>query len=113
MQIQIISTIFIIIQCSSLVWSFSWHGSYRKSIKQHIAMSAPLEIASQLDPSKSWDVKFIFKGQEKTVSVKEDCSILEMGESIFDDVESSCRNGVCTTCAAQVNSLSFDLYFGY
>jgi ferredoxin len=67
-------------------------------------MSAPVEIAYQLDPSKSWDVKFIFNGEENTVSVKEDCSMLEASEKIFD-VESSCRNGVCTTCAAQVNSL--------
>ena len=27
---------------------------------------------------------------------------LESAEKIFDYVESSCRNGVCTTCAGQV-----------
>lgn len=62
----------------------------------------PLELTGQLDPSKKWDVKFIYKGEEKVVSVSEDCSFLEMGEKIFDGVESSCRNGICTTCAGQV-----------
>lgn len=62
----------------------------------------PLELSGRLDASRSWDVKFIFNGQEKVVSVPEDKSMLEMGESIFDGVDSSCRNGVCTTCAGQV-----------
>jgi len=63
----------------------------------------PLELSGRLDASRSWDVKFIFNGQEKVVSVPEDTSMLEMGESIFDGVDSSCRNGVCTTCAGQVS----------
>jgi len=62
----------------------------------------PLELTGRLDASKKWPVKFIFKGEEKVVEVSEDTSILEMGEKIFDGVESSCRNGVCTTCAGQV-----------
>lgn len=62
----------------------------------------PLELSGRLDASRSWDVKFVFNGQEKVVSVPEDKSMLEMGESIFDGVDSSCRNGVCTTCAGQV-----------
>ena len=66
----------------------------------------PLELSGRLDASRSWDVKFVFNGQEKIVSVPEDKSMLEMGESIFDGVDSSCRNGVCTTCAGQVKCCS-------
>lgn len=64
----------------------------------------PLEIADKLDPTKSWDVKFIFNGEEKVVSMCEDTSVLEKGEEIFGGVESSCRNGVCTTCAGRVSN---------
>lgn len=62
----------------------------------------PLELTGQLDPSKKWDVKFIFNGQEKVITVAEDCSILDAGDANFEGVECSCRNGVCTTCAGQV-----------
>jgi len=62
----------------------------------------PLELTGQLDPSKKWDVKFIFGGEEKVVSVSEGTSFLDTGEKIFNDVPSSCRNGICTTCAGQV-----------
>jgi ferredoxin len=62
----------------------------------------PLELTGKLDPSKSWDVKFIFNGEEKIVSVPEDSSVLEIAEKNFDGVDSSCRNGVCTTCAGLV-----------
>lgn len=44
----------------------------------------------------------IFNGEEKIVTISEDTSVLEMGEKIFKNVESSCRNGVCTTCAGQI-----------
>ena len=73
----------------------------------------PLELSGRLDASRSWDVKFIFNGQEKIVSVPEDSSILEMGETIFDGVDSSCRNGVCTTCAGQVSCISIQLKSNY
>lgn len=63
----------------------------------------PLELTGKLDSSKSWDVKFIFQGKEKIVKIKEDTSFLECGEKIFDNIPSSCRNGVCTTCAGKVN----------
>lgn len=66
--------------------------------------SVPAELEGQLDPSKSWDVTLIFNGVEKVVNVKEDCSILDASEKYFDGVESSCRNGVCSTCAGQVAS---------
>ena len=62
----------------------------------------PMELEDKLDSSRNWDVKFIFKGEEKIVSVCEDTSLLEMGESIFDGVDSSCRSGICTTCAGKV-----------
>ena len=62
----------------------------------------PLELEGQLDPEKKWTVKFIYNGEEKEVEVSEGNSILESAEGIFDYVESSCRNGVCTTCAGQV-----------
>jgi len=62
----------------------------------------PVELTGRLDPSKSWPVKFIFKGDEKVIDVPEGTSFLDIGESFFQGVESSCRNGVCTTCAGQV-----------
>mmetsp|Transcript_14723 Transcript_14723/g.13332 ORF Transcript_14723/g.13332 Transcript_14723/m.13332 type:complete len:182 (-) Transcript_14723:8-553(-) len=65
-------------------------------------LDVPLELKGKLDPSKKWTVKFIFKGEEKEVEISEGTSFLEIGEKIFDDVESSCRNGVCTTCSGQV-----------
>ena len=67
-----------------------------------VMMSVPLELEGQLDPAKSWEVKLIFNGKEKVVNVPEDCSMLEAGEKVFDGVNSSCRNGVCTTCSGQV-----------
>ena len=64
----------------------------------------PLELKGQLNPSKSWPVKFLLNGVEKIIDVSEGTSLLEAGETIkeFDDVPSSCRNGVCTTCAAKI-----------
>ena len=39
--------------------------------------------------------------------MREDTSILESAEKLFDNIESSCRNGVCTTCAGKVLYLLF------
>jgi|MDTB01.1.fsa_nt_gb ferredoxin len=64
----------------------------------------PLELEGQLDEKNKWTVKFIYNGEEKDVEVGEGDSILESAEKIFDYVESSCRNGVCTTCAGQVTA---------
>eukprot|EP01035_Chromulina_nebulosa_P018176 gene18176-23834_t len=61
-----------------------------------------MELTGRLDPSKKWLVKFIYKGEEKEVEITEATSFLEIGEKIFEDVESSCRNGVCTTCSGKV-----------
>lgn len=62
----------------------------------------PLELEGQLNSANKWEVKFIFNGVEKVVLVPEDSCILDSAEKIFDGVDSSCRNGVCTTCAGQV-----------
>ena len=61
-----------------------------------------MELEGQLGSTNKWTVKFIYNGEEKDVEVSEGDSILESAEGIFDYVESSCRNGVCTTCAGQV-----------
>jgi ferredoxin len=63
----------------------------------------PLELTGQLDPKKSWDVKLVFGDQEKIVSISEDTSVLQKAEKVFKGVQSSCRNGVCTTCAGKVD----------
>lgn len=62
----------------------------------------PLELEGKLDATKQWDVKFLYNGEEKLVKVSEDTSLLDMGESLFDGVDSTCRNGICLTCAGQV-----------
>ena len=62
----------------------------------------PLELEGQLDVSKSWEVKFLLNGEEKIATVSEGDSLLESAEKLFDFVPSSCRNGVCTTCAAKI-----------
>lgn len=83
------------------------HRTFRAfAIKRRVPSQlrdVPLELEGQLDPSRKWDVTFRFNGEEKVVSMPEDMSALEMGESIFDGVDSSCRNGVCTTCAGRVS----------
>ena len=92
-----------LIQLVLLVDAFTLrHPSYTRQIPSKVMMSVPLELEGQLNPSKSWEVKLIFKGNEKIVNIPEDCSILEAGEKVFDGVNSSCRNGVCTTCSGQV-----------
>jgi len=64
--------------------------------------AVPLELEGQLNPKNKWEVKFIFDGVEKTVEVSEGDSLLESAEKIFEDAPFSCRNGVCTTCAARI-----------
>lgn len=99
--VSILATfLFLILECSAL--RFNVPRKVR-STKLH---EIPLELTGKLDASKTWDVKFIFNGEEKIVNVREDTSILESAEKIFDGVQSSCRNGVCTTCAGQVSDQS-------
>jgi ferredoxin len=66
--------------------------------------AVPLELEGQLDSTKTWKVKFVFNGETKEVDVQEGLSALEVGEKIFKGVESSCLNGVCTTCAGKVSA---------
>ena len=65
-------------------------------------LAIPLELSGQLNAENKWEVKFILNGEEKIATVSEGDSILESAEKLFAYVPSSCRNGVCTTCAAQV-----------
>ena len=79
-----------------------------RGLQNIVSMAVPLELEGELDPSKSWDVKLIFNGIEKIVKVPEDTSVLEIGEKVFKGVQSSCRNGVCTTCSGQVRKVYYD-----
>lgn len=50
----------------------------------------------------------------QTVSISEGTSILHKAEKLFKGVESSCRNGVCTTCAGKVSLFSiFNIHVYY
>jgi ferredoxin len=73
-------------------------------LKRTVVAAIPLELTGQLDETKSWPVKYMFDGQEKTVDVPESMSLLEFAETIFEDVPFSCRNGICITCAAKIES---------
>ena len=75
------------------------HGARQRRSRLH---EIPLELEGQLNADNKWTVKFIYNGEEKEVEVSEGDSILESAEKVYDYVESSCRNGVCTTCAGQV-----------
>ena len=75
-----------------------WYSSSFSLTKFHVALhlntflrDVPMELTGQLDPSKSWTVKFIYGDQEKDVVVPEDCSMLEAAEKQFSDAPSSCR----------------------
>lgn len=73
-----------------------------KDMKLYGKYGVPMELLGYLDPKKKHTVKFIFNGEEKTVEVPEDVSFLEMGENLWRNAPSSCRNGVCTMCAGEV-----------
>eukprot|EP00640_Fibrocapsa_japonica_P007027 CAMPEP_0113933520 /NCGR_PEP_ID=MMETSP1339-20121228/548_1 /TAXON_ID=94617 /ORGANISM="Fibrocapsa japonica" /LENGTH=168 /DNA_ID=CAMNT_0000934805 /DNA_START=95 /DNA_END=601 /DNA_ORIENTATION=+ /assembly_acc=CAM_ASM_000762 len=62
----------------------------------------PVELEGQLNPANKWDVSITFNGETKVITVPEDQNILEASEELFGDVPCSCRNGICTTCAAMV-----------
>jgi len=55
--------------------------------------TVPLELLGQLDASKSWPVKIIFEGKVVETMAPESVSLLEIGEKVFREVPSSCRNG--------------------
>ena len=53
----------------------------------------PYELVGKLDPTKSWPVKFVYEDKEVEAIAPESLSLLEVGEKIFKDLPSSCRNG--------------------
>jgi ferredoxin len=67
----------------------------------------PMELTGQLDPNTKWNVKLIYRGEERIINISEDTSVLEAAEKLWDDAPSSCRNGVCTTCAGRVSLMIF------
>jgi ferredoxin len=88
----------------SLVFSVTAFSSSMRARSLGISRlnTIPLELEGELNPENTWEVKFIFDGEEKTAKVSEGDSLLESAEKLFGDAPSSCRNGVCTTCAAQI-----------
>ena len=77
--------------------------SGRRWVSKTALNDVPLELTGRLDPAKTWDVTLEFEGQTKVVTISEGTSVLDCAEKAFGDaIESSCRNGVCTTCAGQV-----------
>ena len=83
--------------------SYSLQSSMLRTFRRSVSPCAiPLELDGQLDATNTWEVKFILDGEEKTAMVSEGDSLLESAEKLFDDVPSSCRNGVCTTCASRI-----------
>lgn len=95
-----------LLQLFCSVSALTWHRKSSTLLRNpyKVMMSVPAELEGQLNPANSWEVKLIFNGKEKIVHVPEDCSMLEAGENAFDGVNSSCRTGICSTCAAQVET---------
>ena len=95
---------FVAICLATVSVSLAFHShSFGKTVLRSTKLQAiPLELTGRLDASKKWPVKFIFNGEEKVVEVSEGTSFLEVGEKLWDEVDSSCRNGVCITCAGKV-----------
>jgi hypothetical protein len=97
----------IVFLCLALIGTASAFQS-RNFLNRAIAVSktplneVPYELLGQLDPSKKWEVTLRYHGEEKKVTIREDTSVLEKAERVWPDVQSSCRNGVCTTCSGKV-----------
>jgi len=85
-------------------WAAPTFACARKSRSGIELAAVPLELEGKLDTTKTWKVKFVFNGETKEVDVQEGSSALEVGEKIFKGIESSCLNGVCTTCAGKVSA---------
>jgi hypothetical protein len=95
---------FLVVLCALFhTQAFSIHTPLLKTASKTVLQAVPLELEGWITPGNKWEVKFIFNGEEKVVEVPEDQCLLESAEAIFDGVDSSCRNGVCTTCAGQVS----------
>ena len=69
--------------------------------------TVPLELLGQLDTSKSWPVKLIFEGKVIETIAPESVSLLEIGEKVFKEVPSSCRNGIKDSDIKSVHKYSF------
>lgn len=54
--------------------------------------------------SKTYTVQIQHQGQEQTIEVSEEQTVLEAAQNAGIDLPSSCLAGVCTTCAALVKS---------
>jgi ferredoxin len=89
---------------SLLSLSVGWRVTFPLRSGYRLARFAPRH---SFDPSKSWDVKLCFNGEEKTVNVHEDQVLLEAAESVFIDPPFGCRQGVCYACTAQVLTTPF------
>jgi ferredoxin len=75
-----------------------------RSAKTTSRNAVPLELEKHLDPSREWEVELTLNGDTKLVKIAEGTSILEAAEMVFEDPPCDCRNGVCTTCAARVQT---------
>jgi len=54
--------------------------------------------------SKTYTVKIEHQGQEYTIQVPEDQTVLAAAQASGIELPSSCLAGVCTTCAALIKS---------
>ncbi|GAB5036873.1 phenylacetic acid degradation protein reductase [Nannochloropsis oceanica] len=72
------------------------------NVGSNAKIDVPPDLEGKLDPKRHWDVVMTLNGETKTVSVSEGTSLLDAAEEAFGDPPCMCRNGVCTTCAAEV-----------
>mmetsp|Transcript_14292 Transcript_14292/g.48299 ORF Transcript_14292/g.48299 Transcript_14292/m.48299 type:complete len:176 (-) Transcript_14292:106-633(-) len=76
----------------------------RRSLSVGAAAEAPMELRDKLDATRTHEVKLTLNGKTETITVSETENMLEAAERAFMDPPHSCRNGVCTTCAARVTA---------
>ena len=101
-SVVVVLAIFTVYLSIAQAWLPSSRFHSIASRPQTSLFEVPMELIGQLDPNQKWTVRLIYKGQEKEEVISEDTSVLEAAEKIWRDAPSSCRNGVCTTCAGQV-----------
>lgn len=62
---------FVLMVVMSVVYAYKSlnHGNFMSKavISKTLLRNIPLELTGQLDPKKSWDVKLIFRGEEKVI----------------------------------------------
>lgn len=66
---------------------FNSNFNQQNKLSKFVLRKIPLELEGQLDPNKSWSVKFIFNDVEKIVNVPESTSFLEAGEKACKRLE--------------------------